>query len=239
MEETTNKEGGNNIKKQDRIPCSCRCIDDLLGGGFETGIVTQLYGASGTGKTNICMQLAVECVRSGKKVIYIDTEGFSAERFRQIAGEETKKIASDIVIYEPASMEQQYSAIVDLGKLMNEKIGLIILDSAALYYRLGLTQDDKGEENMALRRELVNQIGILHGIARRYDVAVVITNQVYKDVNTGEICPIGGTALEHLSKTIIFLERTGISRRKATLQKHRSKGEGAHCEFMLTDKGVQ
>jgi len=211
----------------------------MLGGGFETGIVTQLYGASGTGKTNICIQLAVECVRSGKKVIFIDTEGFSAERFKQIAGEDAKKIAGDIIIYEPASFEQQYSAITDIEKLMNEKIGLIILDSAALFYRLGLTQDDSNEENMAIRRELVNQIGILHGIARKYGVAVVITNQVFKDVTTGELCPVGGNAMEHLSKTIILFERTGVSKRRAALRKHRSISEDMFADFTLTDKGAQ
>jgi DNA repair protein RadB len=227
------------IRKQDRIQTGCRCIDDLLGGGFETGIITQIYGASGTGKTNICIQLAIECTRSGKKVIFIDTEGFSADRFRQIAGEDVKKAAGDIIIYEPASLEQQYSVIVDLDKIMNEKIGLIIMDSAALYYRLGLTAEESNEDNIALRRELVNQIGILHGIARKYGVVVVITNQVYKDVFTGELYPIGGNALEHLSKTIILLERAGISKRKAVLKKHRSRREGSQCEFMLTEKGAE
>ncbi|MDP2841601.1 MAG: DNA repair protein RadB, partial [Candidatus Methanoperedens sp.] len=162
----------------------------------------------------------------------------SAERFRQIAGEDAKKVAGEIIIYEPASLDQQYSAVLELEKIMSEKIGLIILDSAALFYRLGLSMDDSNEENMALRRELLNQIGLLHGIARKYVIAVVITNQVYKDVSTGELCPIGGNALEHLSKTIILLEKTGPSKRKATLRKHRSKCEGTNCDFLLTDKGV-
>ena len=205
----------NNIKRPDRIPCGCKCIDELLGGGFENGIVTQLYGASGTGKTNICIQLAIETVRGGRKVVFIDTEGFSAERFKQIAGEDAKKIAGDIIIYEPTSLDQQYSAILELEKIINEKIGLIILDSAALFYRLGLTTDDSSDENVALRRELVNQIGILHGIARKHGVAVVITNQVFKDVSTGELLPIGGNALEHLSKAIVLLEKTGTSKRRA------------------------
>lgn len=223
----------------DKIPCGCKCIDELLNGGFECGIVTQLYGASGTGKTNLCIQLAVECVRSGKKVVFIDTEGFSAERFKQIAGGDAKKIAGDIIIYEPASFEQQYAAITDVEKLMSEKIGLIILDSAALFYRLGLTQDDSEEQNVGLRRELVNQIGMLHGMARKHSAAAVITNQVFKDVTTGELCPVGGNAMEHLSKTIILLERAGMSKRRATLRKHRSKSEGSSCEFMLTDKGAE
>jgi DNA repair protein RadB len=228
----------NIIKKPERIPSGCKPLDEMLDGGVETGIVTQLYGGSGSGKTNICIQLAVECVKTGKKVIFIDTEGFSADRFKQIAGEEAKKIAGEIIIYEPASFEQQYSAITDIEKLMNEKIGLIILDSAALFYRLGL-QDDSNEENVAIRRELVNQIGILHGIARKYGVSVVITNQVYKDVATGELCPVGGNAFEHLSKTIILLDKTGTSKRKATLRKHRSKCEGVFCEFRLTEKGAE
>lgn len=229
----------NTISKTDRIPTGCKSLDDILGGGFEKGIVSQVYGASGTGKTNICLQLAVECVRNGKKVVYIDTEGFSAERFRQIAGENTKTIASDIIIYEPTSLEQQYSAVIDLEKIASEMVGLIILDSAALFYRLGLTNDDSNDVNMALRRELVNQIGILHGIARKHGIVVLITNQVYKDISTGELCPIGGNALEHMSKSIILFERSGISKRRATLRKHRSRGEGISCEFMLTENGVE
>lgn len=229
----------NIIQKSEKIPAGCDPLDEMLGGGFECGIVSQLYGASGTGKTNICIQLAVECVKSGKKVIFIDTEGFSSERFKQIAGEDAKKIAGDIIIYEPTNFEQQYSAITDIEKLMNEKIGLIILDSAALFYRLGLTQDDSNEENMTIRRELVNQIGILHGIARKHGAAVVITNQVFKDVKTGELCPVGGNAFEHLSKTIILFEKTGTSKRRATLRKHRSRSEGSYCDFTLTDRGAK
>ena len=63
----------------------CKNIDELLGGGFESGTVTQLYGEAGSGKTNICLQVAVDCARKGESVIFIDSEGFSPERFLQIA----------------------------------------------------------------------------------------------------------------------------------------------------------
>jgi DNA repair protein RadB len=43
----------------------------------------------------------------------------------------------------------------------------------------------------------------------------VITNQVYKDITTGELCPVGGNAFEHLSKTIILFDKTGNSKIKA------------------------
>jgi len=118
---------------------------------------------------------------------------------------------------------------------MSEKIGLIILDSAALFYRLGLSADDSNEENVALRRELVNQIGLLHGIARKHLIAVVITNQVYKDVNTGELCPIGAMRLNTYQRPSSCLKRPDIET-QSNASKHRSKCEGTNCEFMLTIK---
>lgn len=216
----------------------CNSIDMLLGGGFEAGTVTQLYGEAGSGKTNICLQLAIECVKSGKKVIYIDSEGFSPERFMQIAGEDAKKIAKNIIIFEPLNFEQQAAAIKEVDGLMSsigEKVGVIILDSATLFYRVEL--DD--ERSVSLKRELANQIAHLLEIARKHEVAVVITNQVYMDINGGELRPSGGYALEHLSKIIVQLEKVKNGVRRATIKKHRSMPEGASCEFVITNDGVR
>lgn len=38
-----------------------RDLDELLGGGFETGSITELYGEFRTGKTALCHTLAVTC----------------------------------------------------------------------------------------------------------------------------------------------------------------------------------
>lgn len=218
-----------------RLTSGCEVIDDLLGGGFETGVVTQLFGAAGTGKTNICLQLIIECVKGGKKVIFIDSEGFSPERFEQIAGNGAATIAKDVIVYEPINLEQQYSSIKEIDKIINENVGLVVLDSATTFYRLALENDG----NISLRRELANQIAHLHRIARKYSVAVVITNQVYTEIDSGELCPVGGTMIEHLSKAIIKLERIGTGRRRFVIRKHRSRPEGVSCEFLITQAGVR
>jgi len=95
----------------ERLPVGCQSLDLLLGGGFESGIITELYGESGSGKSNIVLQLAVAAVARGFRVIFIDTEGFSAERFKQIAGPGAADIAAKIMIFEPMSLEQQAMAI--------------------------------------------------------------------------------------------------------------------------------
>jgi len=226
----------------------CKSIDELLGGGFESGTVTQLYGEAGSGKTNICLQAAVECAKKGESVIFIDSEGFSPERFLQIAqsrtggSEDVESIARRIMIYEPQNFEQQTSCIKEIDAVIKEKEGknkvsLVILDSATLFYRLEL--DD--ERSMYLRRALANQIMHLLEVARRYDLAVLITNQVYTDIENGKLRPSGGSALEHLSKVIVQFEKVagGRGKRRAILKKHRSMPEDTACEFFITSKGVE
>jgi DNA repair protein RadA len=79
-------------KKIRRISTGVRSLDELLGGGIETRAVTEIVGEFGSGKTQLCHQLAVMVQlpeeRGGleAKAIYIDTENtFRPERIMQIA----------------------------------------------------------------------------------------------------------------------------------------------------------
>ncbi|NTV28278.1 MAG: AAA family ATPase, partial [Methanothrix sp.] len=141
----------------DRLPSGCQSLDLLLGGGFESGIISQLYGESGTGKSNIVMQLAVQAVARSLRVIFIDTEGFSAERFKQIAGPGAEEMAAKIMIFEPMSLEQQAIAIREASKIAGRDLGLVILDSATSLYRVLL----EAEDNRSIRRTLTVQISEL------------------------------------------------------------------------------
>lgn len=227
-----------------RYSSGCKNIDELLGGGFESRTVTQLYGEAGSGKTNICIQAAIGCAKTGKAVIFIDSEGFSPERFIQIASsnaesEDVESIARRIIIYEPQSFEQQTSSIKEIETLIKERddVVLVILDSATLFYRLELDE----ERSIYLRRVLANQIEHLQELARRHDLVVIITNQVYADIEKGKLRPSGGYMLEHISKVIVQLEKAaeGQGKRRAILKKHRSMPEDTSCEFFITSNGVE
>lgn len=218
-----------------RLPTGAKPLDDILGGGFEAGTISQLFGEPASGKTNICLQLAINTLRAGKRVVFIDTEGFSVERFKQIAGEDAEKLAKGLMVFKVMSFEQQYAAVKETEKLAEQDVGLIILDSATAYYRLELESKD----SMLLKRELANQVTILLGLARKYDLAVLITNQIYMDVDKEELRAVGGNMLEHISKAIVQLSRTGIGTRMAVLKKHRSMAEGQTAEFRITATGIE
>jgi DNA repair protein RadB len=222
-----------------RLPSGAKPIDDLLGGGFEAGTMTQIYGEPSSGKTNICLQLAITTMRAGKRVIFIDTEGFSPERFSQIAGEsETKELASKMYWYNVTNFDQQFAAIRDAEKLIaqgDQDVGLIIMDSATALYRV----ERESRNGMAPMRELASQMTALLGLARKHDVAVVITNQIYTDIENEVLRASGGKWLEHISKAIIELKRAGQGKRIAILKKHRSRPEDESVEFTITGKGIE
>ncbi|MFB6130160.1 MAG: DNA repair and recombination protein RadB [Salinigranum sp.] len=222
------------------LPTGCDPLDDLLGEGFERGTVTQVYGQPAAGKTNVALAAAVNAAAAGGLAVYIDTEGLSTERFRQVAeaaaGEEDlSELTSRLVICEAHDFEEQEEAVRDVEEFA-ERADVVVLDSATGFYRLERTgENDDGE---ALRR-VTRQITHLLSLARKHDLAVVITNQVFTDPDSDRIRPLGGNTLEHWTGSILRLDRFRGGKRRATLEKHQSKAVGGTATFQITGAGVE
>jgi DNA repair protein RadB len=220
-----------------RVPLQVDPLDDLLGGGVESGAVTQFYGEAGSGKTNVCLQLARNVARVGDKAVYIDTEGVSLERLEQMCGADYEKVQERLLLFEPYDAEEQGSIIDKTIRIADGsgEVGIVLLDSATLFYRLSLGEGDAQRD----RRTLTRQLHDLHGLARRRDIPVVITNQVYTDVETDELRPLGGQLLRHLAKAVVRLEKAeppGL--RRANIRKHRSLPEGQTARFRIDTEGL-
>ena len=185
----------------DRLSSGSEALDRLLGGGYEHRVITQLYGEAATGKSTIAVLATAQALRTGKSVVYIDTEGFSAERFRQIAGDEATTLVEKLFLYEPLDLAEQGVMIANAEAILRSKpAALVVVDSATALYR----QEDL-DDNEALRL-LTRQMLHLLGLARRHDLPVLVTNQVYMDPGKNRVVGLGGTALEHISKAIVRLE---------------------------------
>jgi len=210
-------------------------LDGLLEGGLEGGAITLLFGEAGTGKTNVCLQVARNVASQGKKVIYIDTEGVSLERLKQIAGDEYEEVMKNILFFEPHNFDDQ-EKIVDKAVRLAEsslEVGVIILDSATIHYRLTRNDEEKGT-----RKSLSTQLTKLLGVARNKGMPILLTSQVYSDIEKGTLEPLGGHVLLHNAKAIIRLDKVGASTRRAVIMKHRHLEEGRRADFKLTRVGV-
>jgi DNA repair protein RadB len=221
--------------KTDRRSSGNTALDRLLGGGLEVRTITQIYGEPASGKSTLCMVAAVASLRSGYSVVFIDSEGFSIERFRQIAGADTEKIADRLFLFEPFDFEHQGVMIAEAEKILKiHKPGLLVMDSATALYRTDL---EKGRDSIQM---LTRQMIQLLGYSKRYELPVIISNQVYMDTQKNTYFGLGGTALEHLSKVIVRLEKLDSpGLRRARLVKHRSQPEGASFDFEITGDGIR
>ncbi|MFH1578564.1 MAG: DNA repair and recombination protein RadB, partial [Thermoplasmatota archaeon] len=207
----------------------------LLEGGLEGGAITLFFGEAGTGKTNICLQVARNVAVTGKKVIYIDTEGVSLERLQQMAGENYEDVMKNILFFEPHSFDEQEKFVDKAVKLAESslEVGVIILDSATIHYRLTRNDEERG-----VRKSLSPQLAKLLGVSRSKDIPVVLTSQVYTDIDKGTFEPLGGHVLLHNAKAIVRLDKVGTGSRRAVIIKHRHLEEGRNANFKLTKTGV-
>ena len=222
------------FEKVERISTGSYDLNKWLYGGYEKGIITMIAGSPGSGKTNIAILTSCSQAKKGNKIIFIDTEGgFSPDRVKQIIGENYKDILKNIFLVTPSSFEEQKKFFTTLNdQLKKEQISLIVVDGMAMLYRLELGDARKeGDENVRkINREVAKQMKILAEIAKKANIPIIITNQVYLGFQTEEdwkkgvereVNIVGGDLFQYWCKCIIEL-RNEKGKRKAILLKHRS-----------------
>jgi len=212
-----------------------KSLDDLLEGGLEGGAITLLFGEAGSGKTNVCLQIASIVAQAGKKVIYIDTEGVSMERLKQVSGEGYEEVMKNLLLFEPHSFEEQEKFVDKAVRLAESslEVGVIILDSATIHYRLTRNEEERGA-----RKTLSPQLAKLLAVGRTKSIPVLLTSQVYTDIEKGTFEPLGGHVLLHNAKAILRLEKVSTGTRRAIIVKHRHLEEGRRTDFRITKSGV-
>lgn len=219
------------------IPSGSKILDRMLNGGYEKDIITTVYGPAGSGKTILCMLCTINMTRNKKKVIYVDTENnFSVERLKQIAKYDYNKILDGIIFLRPTSFEEQKKAFDKLREIVDKKIGLIVVDTIAMLYRIEL---GKTEDVYSVNRELGSQISYLNEIARKKHIPVLITNQVYADFDDKEkVKMVGGDLLRYSSKCLLELQITPAGNRRVILKKHRSLEPEKEIIFKIVEGGI-
>jgi DNA repair protein RadB len=211
-------------------------IDGLLCGGFENKTLTTIFGPAGSGKTNIVLLASREILKKGKKVIFIDTENsFSVERFRQIGGL-CDDFYDKMIILRPMDFSEQKEIITHLKDIVDKDVGLVVVDSIAMLYRLEM---GKQQDVYLLNREFSIQVSHLIDIAIRNNIPLLVTNQVYADFEQKDkVNMVGGDLLRYSSKCLIELKSGHRGLRQATVKKHRSIDEGKTVYFTIVNDGI-
>src|SRR3989338_8655883 len=154
---------------------------------------TSFYGGPGSGKTNLCIIVAVSEAKKGNKVIFIDTEGgFSTERVKQLFLSKLdgdismnltlEQVLANILVLKPTNFKEQKQHFDQLLKYVKEQVSLIIVDGMTMLYRLdfadarGNDTKDNIENMQSVNSQLTRQMRLLVEIARKQDIPVLVTN---------------------------------------------------------------
>ena len=246
-------EGTEYAKKREsvnHITTGSKNFDTLLGGkGVESRAITEVFGAFGSGKTQVGstlavnVQLPVERGGANGKCVFIDTEGtFRPSRIRQIAealGANPEKVLKNILVARAFNSDHQILLLDKVSEMIKEgePIKLLIIDSLTAHFRA----EYSGRGQLADRQQKLNRyIHNLMKIAETNNLAVLVTNQVmanpaqlFGDPTTA----IGGHIVGHASTYRIYLRRGKKDSRVAKLIDSPNLPD-TECIFFVDSAGV-
>ncbi len=242
------------LKKREqciRITTGSKELDKLMGGGFETGGITETYGQYGAGKSQIAHVLAVRCQLPVEKggangaCVFIDTEStFRPERVVQFAkglGLDPEEVLKNIKVARAFNSDHQAllaEKIEDLIKKQGLPVKLVVVDSLTAHFRAEFI----GRGTLADRQQKINKhMHALMKLADKYNVCVYVTNQVMSKPDTFFGDPteaIGGHIVGHNSTYRVYLRRGKKGTRVAKMVDAPNLAE-TEATFIVEDSGIK
>lgn len=236
-------------QKVGRLTTGSKVLDELLGGGFETQSIIELFGEFGSSKTQIAHELCVTVQLPKEQgglespAFFIDTENtFRPERIIQMAEAfelDPDKILENIHVARAYNSNHQMLLVEKVNELSRETApGLLIVDSLTAHFRAEYV----GRGALADRQQKLNRH--MHDLLRWSDLnngVVCVTNQVAAkpDAFFGDPTrPIGGHIVGHTATFRIYLRKSKGPKRIARLidSPHLPEGEAV---FTVSDKGIR
>ncbi|MCK4458005.1 MAG: DNA repair and recombination protein RadA, partial [Thermoplasmata archaeon] len=231
-----------------KLTSGAKALNELLGGGFETQAISELFGEFGSGKTQIAHQLAVNVTLPVDQggldggTIWIDSENtFRPERISQMATaleldpDETLKGIHVARAFNSHHQMLLAEKAMEVAKEYNAR--LLVVDSMTAHFRAEYI----GRGALAERQQLLNKH--MHGLLRfgdAFNAVVCVTNQVMAkpDAFFGDPTrPIGGHIVGHTATFRLYLRKSKGGKRIARLVDSPNLPEG-EAVFLVDGNGV-
>ncbi len=150
-------------------------LDDFLSGGIPPGVIVDIFGENGTGKTLLLLQLSINSIQTGGNVLYLDTTGgFRPERILEIQKESEIHIdlLEKIMVYRVTNTSEQIKSLKDLEK---NDFSLIVIDNITDLFSYEYPNNDSIFEKNSLFMKYMHE---LSKFAITKKIPIVITNMV-------------------------------------------------------------
>lgn len=152
-------------------------LDEILGGGLQSGTITDIFGPSGTGKTQLALQIMLNSISEKNMIFYQDTTGnFRPERLLEMAEPKglNRQLLDRISVGRITNVTEQQNV---LTKIIESDFSLIIIDNVTDLFSFEYPKEEQILEKTTQFSKYMRQ---LSQIASTKNVPIVITNMIRK-----------------------------------------------------------
>ncbi|MGI0082620.1 MAG: ATPase domain-containing protein [Nitrosopumilaceae archaeon] len=157
-------------------------LDQLLGGGIKNGIITDIFGPSGTGKTQLALQISVNSLTTNGVILYEDTSGsFRPERLLEIikAKNMDPQMLDRIKIGRITNTAEQIRYI---NKILEIKdISLVVIDNITDLFSFEYSKESNSLAKHIAFMEYMHKLAL---VTIQKKIPVVVTNIIRKSDDT-------------------------------------------------------
>ncbi|MDC0242510.1 AAA family ATPase [Nitrosopumilus sp.] len=157
------------------ISTGLKKIDDFLSGGIPNGVIVDIFGGNGTGKTQLLLQLSINSIKNGGKVLFLDTTGgFRPERILEIQKKSNSNLnlLNNIIVSRIINTSEQINSIKNFKE---NNFSLIIIDNITDLFSYEYKNNQSIFKKNSLFMKYMRELSLY---AVTHKVPIVITNMI-------------------------------------------------------------
>lgn len=177
-------------------------LDDLLGGGIASGMIIDIFGPGGSGKTQLAMQISLNSLQDGT-VLYLDATGEFSRSERMLQLIKSKNLESslldDVIVARMRNVSEQLEYVKKISEL---RPNLVVIDNITDLFVFEYDQTVNMLEKHLRFMEYMHDLSLT---AINTKVPVIVTNMVRS---------MDGIETENLNKSISMFTHKKIKLEK-------------------------
>lgn len=150
-------------------------LDEFLAGGIPNGVIVDVFGGNGTGKTQLLLQLSINSIKNGGHVLFLDTTGgFRPERILEIQKQSDTQMnfLDHITVFRIRNTSEQINSIKNL---QSDEFSLIVIDNVTDLFSYEYKKDENTFEKNSIFMKFMHE---LSEFAIHTKTPIVITNMI-------------------------------------------------------------
>ena len=158
-------------------------LDNFLSGGIPNGVIVDIFGGNGTGKTQLLLQLSINSIKNGGNVLYLDTTGgFRPERILEIQ----KKFNIDFNLLDKITVSRITNTFEQINSIKNfqeNNFSLIVIDNVTDLFSYEYKNNSSIFKKNSLFMKYMRELSLY---AITHKIPIIVTNMI-RNMNDKEV----------------------------------------------------